>query len=213
MSERHYERRRSRRRKPRRRRLGGCVAAFAIAIVAFGLGALYAISGRDHAPVLTGADHDRVAAELASVRRKLEAVRNDARAGRRRGFELVVSDEQLNLLLSEDQDVRERLAARGVEEAWVRIEEGAIVANAIRAMGGMSVQVRATLLPELVGDREVRARIQSLQVGRISAPSSAAQGLADEVGRLISRQITDTRARLTGLKVVGNRIELSGSTR
>lgn len=209
---RHERRLSRRRRRPHRRWLRGCLWGVVVIVLAVALGGMFALSGRDYAPVLTGADHDRVSAEVEEVKHKVEQVRKDAAAGVRRDFRLAVTDEQLNLLLSEDAEVRRRLAERNVEESWVSIGEGQMSATAIRSVGGVNVQVRATLVPELDGERSVRARIISLRIGRFAAPASTAQRLADEIGRLISSQVTDSRAKITGVKLNGNSVELTGTT-
>lgn len=207
-----YERRLMRRRRSVLRFASGCLLVAMVAAVSLVIGAFLALTGQEHAPVLTGRDHDRIASELEHVKKKLEQVRSDARAGVERRFELAVSDEQLNLLLAEDEEVRKRLASRNVEEAWVRIADGAIQATVIRSMGGVSVQVRATMVPELRGTRQVRARITDIRIGRLPAPHAAAQRLADEVGRVITSQIADGRVVLSRVTIEGNRILLEGKT-
>jgi len=176
------------------------------------LGAFFVFSQPDHAPALTGRDHDRVERELQQVRAQVEKVKADARAGIRRPFRLSVTDEQLNLLLAEDARVHEKLADRKIDEAWVRIQNGFIVATVIRDVGGMPMQIRATLVPELAGDREVRAKVHDIRFGRLAAPKAAAQRLADEVGRLLSRQVTDQGVRLRHITVKDNAIHLEGTT-
>ncbi len=213
-----YERRLARqprrsRRQAIRRWMIGCGLLILVAVIATAIGALYAISGQEHAPVLTGADHTRVATEVDKVMKTVEAVRRDAAKGVQRKFELTVSDEQLNLLLAEDKEVRRRLRSRHIEEAWVLIGDGEVRANAIRSMSGINVQIQATLKPEIAGGQTVHVSIVRLKVGRITMPPGAGQDLADELGRLVSSRITDTKARITEIKIADNRIELRGVTR
>jgi hypothetical protein len=193
--------------------LSGCLIGAAVVAVAAVVGALIAFSGTEHAPALTGSDHDRIAAELEKVKHDVEQINADARSGVTRPFELAVTDEELSLLLTEDAKVRDSLASRNVEEAWVRVANGHIEATVIRSMGGMSAQIKATMLPVLDGERRVRAKITDIRIGRLPVPQAAAQRLADDIGRLITSKVTDSNVKLTRVSIDGNAIRLLGTTR
>jgi hypothetical protein len=188
--------------------LTGCVAVLA----AFFFGALFALSGRDEAPVLTGLDRDRTKAELEGVREAVERIRKDADAGRTTEFRVTVTDDQLNLWLSEDDAVRRSLTARGVEDAWVAIHDGAMRATVLRTVGTMTVQIKATLSPELAGPDRIRVRVGDMSVGRIGAPRAAAERLAEDIGRLLTDKLRRPNVRLDRLALQGNRIEVTGRT-
>lgn len=207
-----YERRLMRRRRPRRPLLMVLTGAVALLVISFIIGALLAVSGGEHAPVMSGSDRARVEEEVRQVRAEVEKLRRAARAGERRPFHLVVSDEQINFLLAEDEKVREQLAAHRVEEAWVHMANGAVVATAVRVVGGMSIQVRAVLVPEVAGDRSIRMRVTEMHIGRLGAPRAAVERLADQISRLVTKQIVDTHVRLTNVRVEGNAVHLVGTT-
>lgn len=206
-----YERRLMRR--PRRVRLLNIVLIILGVLVALAwVGAFLVLATPEHAPVLTGVERERVKQEVEVVQAELERIKADARRGVSRPFHLVVTDEQLNVLLAEDEGVRETLAERGVQDAWVRIADGTVVATAVRELGGVTVQIQASLVPELAGDRQVHVRVESIRVGRLYAPQAAVQRLAEEVGRVLSRQVNDERVQLDRIEVRGNSVHLIGKT-
>lgn len=189
---------------------GSCIAGCLTVLVAGVLGAFVAFSTDESPPRITG--EQRAVAEhgLAELKREAERIRHDAAERRRRSFSLTVTEAELNLLLSEDSTVRERLAKRGIREAFVHVTTGRIQASLTRTVAGMPIQAQAVLLPELSGPRSVTTHVKSLTIGRVPAPTAPAQRLADEVGRLLSEKVTDTNVVLSGLSVVEGRVELTG---
>jgi hypothetical protein len=207
-----YERSGSSRRRKRRNRLTGCLLGVIAVGAALLFGALFALAPRDEAPVLTGPDRDRAAAELQDVKKTIADVRRNAKAGVATEFEVTVTDDQLNLWLTEDESIRKSLRERRVEDAWVSIHDGAIHATVLRAVGTITVQVKATLMPELTSGQRIQTRITDMSVGRFGAPRAVAEKLAADIGRLITSKVAEPGVRLTAIKVEDNRITVSGWT-
>ncbi len=207
-----YERRLMRRPSRRRRKAIGCWLIAVIAFVALVLGGVLAFSVRDPAPVWTGDERERILREVREVRRQVEEVQADARKGVRRPFEIVVTDDQINLLLGEDEEVRAKLAKHKIESAWVRFSPDGVEAYVLREVGAMTVQFLVTMQVEVEGDRGVRVRVLSARAGAIPAPLAAAQKLADELGRILSSRVTDGRARLSKIALENRQLRLIGST-
>ncbi len=212
MSWSRYERLERPRRRRKRSPVCGCLIGLAVVILAVVLGGLYAVSGRDGAPVVTGADRDKAAAELREVQREIETIAADARSGVKRDFEVTVTDYQLNHWLTEDAAVRRALTARRVEDAWVSIHDGAMHATVLRSVGTLTVQVKATLEPEIGEDNSIRARISDISVGRIGAPRAMAERLAEEIGRLITEKVSRKGVRFSSVSVAENRVIVRGRT-
>jgi len=203
-------------RRPRRRRrrfsAASCAVGCGVVALAFAFGALYALSGRDEAPVLTGPDRERTAVELTEVKAAVERVKKDADAGVESDFTIGVTDDQLNLWLSEDEAVRRNLTERKIEDAWVSIHDGAISATVLRAVSTLTVQMKATLTPEIESPDRIRVRVTDMSVGRFGAPRAAAERLAEEIGRLLTDRIRKPNVVFTAVRIEGNRIEIVGRT-
>lgn len=173
---------------------------------------LFTLSGSDPPPVMTGGDRERVAGELRELQSDIESIRKDADRGVARDFTIHVTEDQLNLWLSEDESIRRTLREKDIEDAWVRLHDGDMEVTVLRAVGTLTVQVKASMVAEIAEANTVRVRITSMSFGRLGAPRSASERLAEQIGRMMTSKLQRPNVRLVSLKVRPEGIEVVGRT-
>jgi hypothetical protein len=164
-------------------------------------------------PPLSPAEQQRIEARIQSLRDEVKAIERDAREGRSRAFQLTLTEEEINSFLFSDHEARRALGRHRIERAFVRIESGRIYATASRRVNGILLSVTAAIVPFVKDERSLDARVEHVDVGRLSVPDTAVRGLANEIIAAFRAQNLESGARFQSLEIADKKITVTGVTR
>lgn len=203
--------RRSRRGQRSARRRSVRTFGFIMAIpLVLALTAALLLTGGDSRSDLTQAQltsaHDQMTGLEAERKRLLDA----AREGKREEFTVRVSQDVINVKLSEDLKLVMAFQDRGIEDPFVEISDGKLKATGTKRLGGLGVKVSASLIPVVGADGKLHIQVVGASLGRIGLPSSTVQKLGDSVATRLTDSIGADNITLHSVKIDGDEVILSG---
>jgi hypothetical protein len=164
-------------------------------------------------PPPSPAEQQRLEQRIESLRKEVAAIEKDAREGRSRTFQLILTEEEINSFLLSDRESRRALERHRIERAFVRIESGRIYATASRRVNGVLLSVTAVIVPFMRDERSLDARVEQVDVGRLSVPEATVRGLINEIIAAFRAQNLESGARFQSLEIADRKITVTGVTR
>lgn len=189
----------------RRRRwcCAGCLAPVLLVLAAMGL-----LLSAPPEPPLPSPEVVRRNAER--VRSAASEIERSARRTPRMGFELRLTEEDLNSFLASDPSVASLRARASVERAWVSLEDGGVRVSGRYRAAGVPLTATATVRLSAGQDGILVADVLSLHLGRVSMPGASREKLADMAAEAIAAVITPGEIRIESVDVRDRTIVMRG---
>jgi hypothetical protein len=148
----------------------------------------------------------RVTERAESVRRH---VAEDASAGQMTPFEITVSEDEVNAILTSNDEVRRVLGEQGVRGATILFEEGKILLSGQADRAGLTFDVTAEAVPIVRADGTLDVRVENARAGNFPLPSSIVEEARSALREAISKQDPE-RGRIGEVQLTRGRLTVKG---
>ncbi len=148
---------------------------------------------------------------VRDLKEKVREIQDAAKAHLPKVFRLVATENDLNTLLTTDEETQQLLASKGVEEAYAVIGDGKVQATARVQVSGVPVALSAVLVPE-IEDHSIVFRVDSVRVGRLGVPSGAARRAAEGIAARLEQRLFDPNIRYRTITVKNGAITVTCDT-
>lgn len=159
---------------------------------------------------MTPAERAEAEAGLRALRARIEELSRKAHRGERESFSVRVTENEINLLLETDQEVRRRMRQHGVEEVYVVMDAGRVACAARRREAGAPVTVTAAVTPRVRPDGSLDLQIEGVGIGRLSVPTALSRRWTDRATDALSGQRLGAGIDLVSLRVEKGAIVVDG---
>jgi hypothetical protein len=147
---------------------------------------------------------------LQATRARIEQLTQRAARGYTETFRIRVTEDEINLLLQTDNEVRRRMHQRGIEEAYVLLDSGRVVGAVRRRQMGAPITITAAATPRVKPDGTLDLDIEGIGIGRLSVPTVLARRLVDRAADALSGQRLGVGVDITAVKVETGSIVIDG---
>lgn len=164
-------------------------------------------------PLPPPAERARIVEHLKEVKRQVRDIGKSAAKGEAHPFTLAVTEQEMNVFLATDNEVRDVLDRRRISQAFVSVLDNRVRVTGYREERGVTLPLTVTFVPYMREDRTLGFRVDSVALGHLRLPGPAERRVADELSNLLERNLLDPHLRFSALRVGDGRIELTGNTR
>jgi LmeA-like phospholipid-binding len=152
-------------------------------------------------------------AKIEAVTRQVRRIRRAPRQRAKPRFHLALKEDEINGLLTRDQEVRQAVAQSGLRDARVLLNGDRVTVSGFTKAAGPEVYVSAsgTVNRDAVG--KLAVQVESVRVGQLAAPPALRKVIDDRVQQAVRKANRDLAARLDELRVGDGGLTVDGELR
>lgn len=103
-------------------------------------------------------------------------------------FQVVLTEDEVNMALATDRQVRAALAAQGVRRVSILFEDGHAVIEGVVELGGVEVHVTAHAVPIVNPDGTIRVAIEHARAGVLPLPPTVLNKVRAKLEEILRQQ-------------------------
>ncbi len=196
---------------PRNCCCGGCLIVLLIIAIPFAMVLLP--PPLKPPPPLTPQQKAQSEEHVRELKTQVVTIKKSAEAKKEYPFTLKMTEQDINTFMGMDPQAQDILNRGKLQGAFVRIQDGKVHGSASRYVHGVLMNGTMTVVPELNADKKLEFRVESLDVGRLSLPSSMVQGITQELIQSVASKIVDPSFKIQAVSVEGDAVIVKGDTK